>query len=84
MNNEQLIAKLKEIVKPYTSDMAAHQNLTADTDFIKDLHINSSNLVDIVLDIEETFGIVIENADMERMLDVRTSVEIIQSKLALK
>jgi acyl carrier protein len=40
--------------------------------------------VDIVLDIEEDFDIVIDNADMERMLDVKTALEIIETKLAEK
>jgi acyl carrier protein len=84
MNKEELIAKLKIIINPYTTNTAAYDNLTEDTDFINDLNINSANLVDIVLDIEEAFDIVIENADMERMLDVKTSVEIIETKLALK
>jgi len=36
------------------------------------------------LDIEEAFDVVIDNTDMERMLDVKTSVEIIAEKLAAK
>jgi acyl carrier protein len=84
MNKEELIAKLKAIIKPYTANTEAYDNLTENTDFIKDLGINSANLVDIVLDIEENFDIVIENTDMERMLDVKTAVEIIDTKLAAK
>ena len=84
MNKEELITKLKVIIKPYTSNTEAHDNLTENTDFIKDLEINSANLVDIVLDIEENFDIVIDNTDMERMLDVKTAVEIIETKLAEK
>lgn len=84
MNKEQLIEKLKEIIKPYTPNKEAYENLTEDTDFITDLNINSANLVDIVLDIEQIFDVVIDNADMERMLDVRTAVEIIEIKLAQK
>lgn len=84
MNKEQLIAKLKVIIKPYTTNTEAYDNLTENTDFIKDLEINSANLVDIVLDIEESFDIVIDNTDMERMLDVKTAVEIIETKLSEK
>lgn len=82
MNKEELIAQLKVIIKPYTTNTDAYENFTEDTDFIKDLNINSANLVDIILDIEEAFDIVIENTDMERMLDVKTSVAIIETKLA--
>jgi len=84
MNKQELIAKLKEIIKPYTTNTEAYDNLTEETDFINDLAINSANLVDIVLDIEEAFDVVIDNADMERMLDVKTAVEIIETKLAAK
>lgn len=84
MKKEELIAQLKNIVKPYTDQFEAHKNLTEKTDFIKDLHINSANLVDIVLDIESAFNIIIDNAEMERMLDVKTAMEIIQTKLAAK
>jgi len=84
MNKEEIIAKLKVIVKPYTTNSEAYDNLSQDTDFINDLKINSANLVDIILDIEEAFNVVIDNTDMERMLDVKTSVEIIETKLATK
>jgi len=84
MNKEELIERLKVIIKPYTTNIVAYENLTEDTDFIKDLNINSANLVDIILDIEENFDVVIDNEDMERMLNVRTSVEIIEAKLSAK
>lgn len=84
MNKEELIAQLKVIIKPYTTKTEAFDNLTEETDFINDLGINSANLVDIVLDIEETFDVVIDNTDMEHMLDVKTAVEIITTKLAAK
>jgi len=84
MKKEELIAQLKVIIKPYTTNFEAFDNLTEDTDFINDLNINSANLVDIILDIEEAFDVVIDNTDMERMLDVKTSVEIIETKLAAK
>ena len=84
MNKEEVIARLKVIIKPYATNIQAFESLTENTDFINDLSINSANLVDIILDIEETFDVVIDNTDMERMLDVKTAVEIIETKLAEK
>jgi len=84
MDRQELTARLKVIIKPFATNTEAYDNLTEETDFIKDLNINSANLVDIVLDIEEDFDIVIDNADMERMLDVKTALEIIETKLAAK
>jgi acyl carrier protein len=81
MDKETLIAQLKEIVKPYAKDQEALQNINEHTDFVKDLKINSANLVDVILDVEEQFNIVIDNEAMEHMLNVKSAVEIIEAKL---
>ena len=81
MNKEELIAKLKPIIAPYIQDEEAFKNLTEDTDFVNDLKINSANLVDIILDIEDAFDIRLENEDMEKMLDVKSAMEIVTQKL---
>ncbi|RIV36191.1 acyl carrier protein [Flagellimonas lutimaris] len=80
MKKEQLIAKLKPIIEPYVQDEEAFKNLSEDTDFVKDLQINSANLVDIILDIEDEFDIRLENEDMEQMLDVKSAMNIVTSK----
>jgi acyl carrier protein len=71
MNKEEIIEKLKNIVKPYASNEQAYENFTEDTDFITDLNINSANLVDIILDVEDAFQIHIDNESMEKMMNVR-------------
>jgi len=81
MKKEQLIAKIKPIIEPYIQDEEAFKNLTEDTDFVKDLKINSANLVDIILDIEDEFDIRLENEDMEQMLDVKSAMSIVTSKI---
>lgn len=82
MNKEDILNNLKEIVTLYTEDKSALESMNEDTDFLKDLKINSANLVDIVLDIEEKFNIIIDNDSMAKMLTVRNTVEIIEVKLA--
>ena len=84
MEKQETIEKLKTIVKPYIKNQEAFENLTEDTDFIADLNINSANLVDIILDIEEVFDINIDNQSMERMLTVKVALEIIATKLSEK
>lgn len=84
MSQEELIAKLKPIVANYAQDKEALEQINAETDFIKDLKINSANLVDVILDVEEEFDIVIDNESMERMLNVQAAMEIIETKLAEK
>lgn len=81
MTKEELINKLSTIVKPYIQDEKAFKNLDENTDFINDLKINSANLVDVVLDVEDEFDIEIDNDSMEKMLDVKSAMEIIEEKL---
>ena len=81
MNNDQLITSLKKIVKPYVQDEVAFENLTEETDFVNDLKINSANLVDVILDVEDEFDIEIDNESMEQMLSVKSAIKVITTKL---
>ena len=84
MTKEQLITSLKKIVKPYIQDEVAFENLSEETDFINDLKINSANLVDVILDVEDEFDIEIDNEAMEKMLSVKAAMEVITTKLKEK
>ena len=81
MTKEEIISKLKTIVKPYVQNEEGFKNLNENTDFINDLEINSANLVDIILDVEDEFKIEIDNDSMEKMLSVKATVDIIQTKI---
>ena len=84
MTKIEITDQLKTIVKPYIKNIEAFDNLTENTDFINDLKINSANLVDVILDIEEVFNIEIDNELMEKMLDVKATLLIIEQKLSDK
>ena len=84
MTKTEITDQLKTIVKPYIKNIEAFDNLTENTDFINDLQINSANLVDVILDIEEVFNIEIDNESMEKMLDVKATLLIIEQKLSEK
>lgn len=82
MDNAQMINDLKEIITPYTENKEALASINEQTDFLVDLKINSANLVDIILDIEEKFNIEIDNDSMAKMLSVKATIAIIEEKLA--
>ena len=84
MNKEEAIQKLKEIVKPYVKNEEALAKINENTDFINDLNINSANLVDVILDVEEVFDIEIDADSMEKMRDVKSALAVIEEKLGLK
>lgn len=84
MTRNEIISQLREIVKPYVQNQEAFENLSEQTDFIKDLQINSANLVDVALDVEDAFNIEIDNESMEKMLSVAAALEIIEEKMGQK
>jgi len=84
MDKTPIIEKLKTIVKPFVKNEEAFDNINEDTDFIMDLNINSASLVDIVLDVEDAFGIRIDDLSMGKMLNLKATLAIIETKLAEK
>lgn len=81
---KQMMDELKKIVKPYIQDEKAFEDMHEDTDFINDLKINSANLVDVILDIEDKYDIELDNESMDKMLDVKAALEIINTKISEK
>lgn len=82
MTEKEILATIKKIVTPYTQRKEGLEDFNKETDFIKDLEINSANLVDVVLDVEDEFNIEIDNDAMEGMLNVGDAKKIIETKLA--
>jgi acyl carrier protein len=80
MSNTDKLNRLKDIIKPYVEDVQKLKDIDETTRFIDDLAINSAHLVDIILDVEDVYDIRIENEEMEKMLDVGSALQIIESK----
>ncbi|WP_299173379.1 phosphopantetheine-binding protein [uncultured Allomuricauda sp.] len=76
--------KLKEIVQTYLPDDVSADSITIQSNFTQELNINSANLVDIVLDVEDAFDIMLENEDMDGMQTVKDALEIIDKKITDK
>jgi len=84
MEKDQYYSRLKTIVSPYLPEDVRAESIGMDSHFVKELNINSANLVDIILDVEDEFDIVLENEDMDAMQTVRDAMELIDKKLAAK
>ena len=84
MTKEEVLIELKQIIKPYMNAEIGADAILESSDFTADLKINSANLVDVILDIEDHFNIVIDQQSMERMIDVQATLAIIETKLTEK
>ncbi len=83
MTVEDIYTKLEKIIKNYLPEDVSAQEINRKSDLTKELNINSAHLVDIVLDIEDTFDIEFKNEDMEQLRSVEDAIYIIQQKIIL-
>ncbi len=81
MSEKERFEKLRKIVSDYLPDDVNASQITKESNFTSELNINSANLVDIVLDVEDTFDIMLENDDMDGMQTVSDALAIIEKKL---
>ena len=81
MQEEEKYQKLKNIIKIYLPEDVSVADIEQDSHFMNDLNINSANLVDIILDVEDAFDIRLENDDMDQMQTVNDAMAIIDKKL---
>lgn len=75
---------LKDIIKIYLPEDVSVDEITEKSHFINELNINSANLVDIILDVEDAFDIRLENEDMDQMQTVKDALQIVDKKISEK
>ena len=81
MDRKEILNELKKVLVPYTEDKAMLEGLTEQTDLIKDLKINSANLVDIIIDAEAQYNIEIDFDAAEKMYSVGNCIDVIADKI---
>ena len=81
MNRTEILDELKKILAPYTLDKEQLAGINEDTDLLKDLKINSANLVDIIIDAEEKYNVEIDYDDAEKMINVGSCIDVIAERL---
>lgn len=84
MDKKEQFRKVKEIVAVYLPEDVPKEAISTESNLINELNINSANMVDIVLDVEDTFGIRMENSDMDQMHTIEHALDIIDQKIANK
>lgn len=82
MNKDTAFETLKALVAPYLPEDVKEGDIQPHSHFTNELNINSANLVDIILDVEDAFDIVLENEDMEAMQTMQNALDLIEKKQA--
>lgn len=81
MDASDIQERVVKILTPYVKDQEALASVSADTNILEDLKVNSARLVDVVLAFEDEFDIEIADEDVDAVNSVGDCVELIGSKL---
>jgi len=81
MTRTEILIELKKVFAPYTTNKEMLDGITDETDLIKDLKINSANLVDIIIDAEAKYDIEIDYDSADKIINVGTCIDLIMEKL---
>lgn len=84
MDIKEIQEQLYPIIRKYLPEEVKPEDITPEKDLLKDLQINSAYLIDIIIAIEETFDIAIEDDLLPNMNTVQESIDIIVNKIAEK
>jgi acyl carrier protein len=82
MTQEQVFEKVVGILTPFTKDPSALSAVKMETNILKDLKVNSARLVDVVLEMEDTFGIEIADNEADQVRTVGDAVTLIVRRKA--
>jgi acyl carrier protein len=77
MDQKEVFEKVVGILKPFAKNKDALANVALETAIQKDLKVNSARLVDIVLELEEIFGIQVKDEDAEKVRTVGDAVNLV-------
>ncbi|MBI5219224.1 MAG: acyl carrier protein [Bacteroidia bacterium] len=77
---ENIKTQVVAILNKYIFDKKVWNIAPENPKIIADLKINSARVVDIVLDVEELFGIEIDNKTLEKIITLNDIISVIKSK----
>lgn len=82
MTQQDVFSKVQEILRPFVKDPAILAAATPETSILGDLDVNSARLVDIVLEMEDAFGIAIGDEDADRVQTLGDAVSLVMNARA--
>jgi len=80
MEQKEVFDKVVTILKPFVKNPDALSTVAMETSILKDLKVNSARLVDVVLEIEDVFGIEVKDEDADKVKTVGDAVTLILAK----
>lgn len=77
----EISERLEKIISPYVKNQDALKNFSENTQILDELDINSARLVDIVISIEDEFGIEIGDDEADNIQTIGDVIGLIDKKI---
>ena len=78
-DNAEVLAKVKEMIASHLGK--PEEEITPDSSFIEDLGADSLDLVELIMSMEDEFGLEISDEDAENIITVQDAINFIQSSV---
>jgi len=75
-DNAEVLAKVKEMIASHLGK--SEEEITPDSSFIEDLGADSLDLVELIMSMEDEFGLEISDEDAENIITVQDAINFIQ------
>jgi acyl carrier protein len=84
MNRTEIQQQVLDLLSHYQGRGANRASLTESSSLVDELNINSARMIDIVLDLEEKFGITIDDSKLPSLKNVGDVVSLVEGLLNVK
>jgi acyl carrier protein len=78
--SDDVMSRVIKIIKPFAKNQEALAGANGQTRILEDLKVNSARLVDIILEMENEFGIELGDDDADKVRTVGDAVTVITAK----
>ena len=80
MNEQEVMERVVKILTPWVKDQDALASVSMTTNILDDLKVNSARLVDVVIALEDEFGVEIADEDVDQVNEVGDAVRLIVTR----
>jgi acyl carrier protein len=81
MDEQKVFSDIVSILKRFARNQDALAQATVQTTFLKDLRVNSARLIDIVIQIQDKFGIELSDDEADKVRSIGDAVKVVRAKL---
>lgn len=77
MQEQEVLKEVISILTPFVKDTSALESVARETSILRDLKVNSARLVDVVLEIEDRFGVAVSDEQADGVKTVGDAIDLI-------